>query len=227
MSVFTTYRCDIKFRDKLMGGTPKDPKIIEGWLRSKAGISDAEELRQSMLRTLLELGAEVSSEMSYEELVKASDHLAASRQTNGFKRDESGLFVDSRTLKALLKEVTNILYAGDRWGKTKKGPRAFLAERVFPVEDRIYLGRNEPDGVDLFIGHVTGPQGPRSNLTYYEYVTGAAVSFHLKVLRASDDIDTAWPEIWELAGENGWGALRSQGFGRFDVVDFEPVATAA
>lgn len=221
--VFTTYHARIQFRDKLMGGTPKDPKIIEAWLRKKTGIQDEEEIRRAMLRTLLELGADVSPDMSYDELEAASEKLAT-KQAVGFKNGEHGLYLESRVVKAMLKECTNILYAGDRWGKTKKGPRSFLAERVFITPDKLWLDRQEPDGVELFIGHVSGPRGPQSTLTHYEYVEGAVIDFDVMV--AEDAIDHEhWPQIWVLAQENGLGALRSQGFGRFDIWEWEPVSS--
>lgn len=215
-SVFTTYTARLTFRDKLMGGVPKNPKIIEGWLRSKAGIEQEEEIRRATLRTLLELGADVTPDMTFEELERASEALAAQRQTNGFKIDDQGVYVESRAVKAMLKESINILYAGDRWGKTKKGPKSFFAERVFISPDRIHLGRMEPDGVDLFIGHVSGPKGPQSTLTYHEYAERASIEFDVMVLR--DEVKAEhWPEVWLHCQENGLGALRSQGFGRFDV----------
>lgn len=222
-SIFTTYRARIIFRDRLMGGIPMEPRMIEGWLRGKAGISDQEEIRRAMLTTLLELGADVTPGMSYDELVLASEKVAAIKNTVGFKRDHDGLYIESRTIKAMLKECTNILFAGkDRWGVTRKGPKAFLAERVFPNPDRIHLGRDEPDGIHLFVGHQTGPKGPQSNLTYHEYVERPEIAFTLLVTH--DDIPhDAWPAIWQQAQENGLGALRSQGFGRFDIEEWEPV----
>lgn len=220
-TVFTTYSARLRFRDRLMGGVPKNPKIIEAWLRSKAGIEQEEEIRRATLRTLLELGADVTPDMSFEELERASEALAAQRQTNGFKMDEHGLYIESRQIKAMLKESVNILYAGDRWGKTKKGPRSFFAERVFISPDRVPLGRKEPDGVDLFIGHVSGPKGPQSTLTYHEYADQPEITFEVMVLR--DEVKAEhWPEVWLHAQENGLGALRSQGFGRFDVEEWSP-----
>lgn len=222
--VFTTYRAELKFRDKLMGGTPKDPKIIEGWLRSKAGIQDTEEVREAMLRTLIELGADnISSQSSFDELVEASQALAAQKQTNGFKVcPDGGLYIESRQVKAMLKEATNILYAGERWGRTKKGPKSYLAERVFVNPDKIMLGAPQASGIDLFIGHTTGPKGPQSNLTYIEYVSQPTLTFDVMV--AEDAIGHKhWPQLWVLAQENGLGALRSQGFGRFDIVLWERI----
>lgn len=227
--VFATYRVELQFRDKVMGGVPKDPNIIEGWLRSKAGIQQEEEVRQAMLRTLIELGAEVTPEMSYEELSAASKALAVVKNTNGFKRDSNGLYLESRIIKAAIKEVTSVLYAGDKWltdwkvGYNGKAARSVAAERVFVTPDKVYLDRQEPDGIDLFIGHITGAAGRTSNMTYYEYVQEARIAFDLLV--AEDGIPhAAWPRLWVHAQENGLGALRSQGHGRFDIEAFQHVS---
>jgi hypothetical protein len=243
---FTTYHARIVFRDRLMGGIPMNPKIIEGWLRSKAGIEAEEEIRRAMLRTLLELGADVSPDMTFEELERASEGLAAQRQTNGFKVDEGGLYIESRQVKAMLKESANILYpyTGPKWGMvqkttTKKGvtetrdtggksAKSFIAERVFVSPDRLHVGRPDPDGIELFIGHVTGPSGPQSTLTYHQYVERAVIEFDVMVCRNEVKAEH-WPEIWVHAQENGIGALRSQGFGRFDIEQWErsPLALTA
>jgi len=218
--IFTTYRAQLTFRSKLLGGIPKDPKIIEGWLRSKAGISSEEEVRQAMLRTLVELGAEVRPDMTFEELQEASKHLAAVKQTNGFKRDTDGLYIEDRQIKAMIKESVNILYAGERWGKTKKGPRNFTAERVFVSPERIHLGKADPDGVEMMIIHASGPTGPIHSLSYSEYVEQPVITFDVMVTK--DEIaHENWPEIWLHAEENGLGANRSQSFGRFDVTGWE------
>lgn len=66
---------------------------------------------------------------------------------------------------------------------TKKGPRPFVAERVCVVPDKLWLGVREPTGVELMIGHVTGPAGPRSTVGYHEYVTGAQLDFRVLVVR--------------------------------------------
>lgn len=224
VDLFVTYRARIQFRDKLMGGIPLDPKIIEGWLRSKAGIDKEEEVKRAMLQTLYELGVDVRPDMTIAELERASESLAATKQTNGFKRDTNGLYIESRTIKAAFKECTNILFAGARWGATKKGPKSFLAERVFVSPDHVSLGRSEPDGVELFIGHTSGPKGPQSNLTYYQFADGATIEFDVMAANDAIELDN-WKQIWVLMQENGLGALRSQGFGRFDLELFERIAT--
>lgn len=220
--LFTTYEVDLAFEDKLMGGIPKSPNVIEGWLRSQAGIEDQEEVRQAMLRTLIELGADVNAGMTREELEQASEELAAVKSTNGFKVDENGLYIEDRQVKAMLKESVNILYAGDRWGKTRKGPRSFVAERAFVKPARIYLGRHEPDGVELVIGHVSDAAGKRSTLAYHEYAECPTITIQVEMLR--DQLTAKqWSEIFTLAERNGLGALRSQSHGRFAVTRWERV----
>lgn len=219
-NLFTTYDVELTFRDKLLGGVPKDPEIIEGWLRAKAGIEDTEEIRRALLRTLVELGAEVRPDMSYEELREASKSLAAIRQTNGFKRDDKGLYIEDRQVKAMIKEAVNILYAGERWGQTRKGPQSFTAERVFVEPAHIHLGRQDPDGVETMISHLSGPKGPYSSIGYNEYVRHPVLHFSVISLRNELSPDK-WPAIWVLAQENGLGADRSQSFGRFDVTKWE------
>lgn len=219
--VFTTYTCEIQFRNYILGGIPKSPDVIEGWLRTKAGITNEEELRQKMVSTLLELGAEIDPTWSYEEMVAASKKLAGVRSTNGFKINKDGLYIEDRQIKAAIKEAVNILFAGDRWGKTRKGPRSFTAERVFiDPQPAISLGKKEPDGVELMMVHAITPQGPRSSLAYHEYVDKPHLAFDVMV--AQDAIDhELWPMIWTLCQENGLGAARSQSYGRFDVVKWE------
>lgn len=221
-NLFTAYELDLAFEDKLMGGVPKSPKIIEGWLRSQAGIDDKAEVEQAMIRTLQELGADVHPGMVYDELVAKSEELAAVKSTNGFKLDDNGLYIEDRQVKAMLKESVNILYAGDRWGKTRKGPRSFVAERAFVKPARIYLGRYEPDGVELVIGHVSDAAGKRSTLAYHEYAERPTITIQVEVLR--DELTTEqWTEIWCHAERNGLGALRSQSHGRFAVTRWERV----
>jgi hypothetical protein len=225
--LFSHYRAVVRFRNKIMGGVPKDPKMIEGWLRTKAGLTDAdEELRFAVVATLQELGADVTPEMTMDELIEISANIAEKRNTNGFKRDEEGgLYIESRQIKAGLKETINALFAGGRWGPTKKGPKNFTVEHVFVHPHRIYLGRMEPDGVDLMIGHVTGAGGKRSTITYVENCKEPEITFEFLIdRRAIDEISwETWGDIWNHMEENGFGAARAQGWGTCDLIAFDLV----
>jgi hypothetical protein len=225
-SIYATYRVGLQFRGKLMGGAPKDPAIIPGFLASRAELRDEpEELRRATKRTLVELGllkAEDAAEATAEQLELALKSIAGEKMTVGFKCDSRGLYVESRQIQAMLKEAVAVLFPWPehKWGVTKKTPRAFFAERVVPEPDRVLLGRTQADGIELFIGHPSGPTRKTSTLTYYEYCEDPTIAFDLYVLR--DYIpETAWPDIWTYAGMNGFGALRSQSFGKFKVTQWD------
>jgi hypothetical protein len=220
VDLFTVYGVRIAVRDRLMGGVPMNPAVVEGWLRSRAGLTEREELRRLTLKTLIEMGHEMPAEATDDEIDGALKKIAGIKNTVGFKRDENGLYLESRCVKAGLKESVNILFAGEKWGATRKGPKSFFAERVFVNPTKISLGRAQPDGVELFIGHVTGPTGARSTLTYHEYVQAPVLEFELLVCRDAVAHEV-WPEIWRHLQENGLGALRSQDFGRFDIEAWE------
>lgn len=222
------YAVTLTFDDKLMGGIPQNTEVIEGWIRSKAGVTGEQEINGMMARTLYELGVELSDAPTHQEMIEASKKIAGGKSAVGFKQDDNGLYVESRQVKALVKEVVNILFSGtEGWSNPrakkkkdsdealyKKSPRNFTAERVFVRPLRISLGVPEPTGVELIIGHVTGPQGPRATLTYHQFVTQATITFGIKAV--DDSIPaSAWPELWELAQDIGLGAVRSQSYGTF------------
>ena len=213
--LWTSYEVRLLFRARLIGGVPKDPQLIEGWLRNRAGISDERELRLAVLATLAETSADDDDAAN-----GSNNGSGVSSRITGFKTGPEGLYVEGRQVKAMLKESTNIVFAGERWGPTRKAARSFFAERVFVDPDRLALGVRRADGVETFMGHLNGPAGPRSTLNQYEYVDRSALEFRLRVLHDCVS-DVQWRAIWCHAQESGFGTLRSQGFGRFDVVRWE------
>lgn len=242
--VFATYALELRFRDRVVGGIPANRKLIEAWLRTKMGITAEEEVQALTVETLKELGLESDGvfeegqPQTFENIAAASEAIAKKSHLTMFKRDDRGLYLESRIVKAMLKEQVAVLYPGSvaaatdrerdaelkqhRWGQTGKGPRSAIAEWVAIEPDRIHLGVMEPTGIDLSVGHITGPQGPRSTLDLYEYVERAAIGFTVMVLQ--DRVrDLYWPHIWVAAQEGGLGSKRSQGFGRFDVLRWERI----
>jgi hypothetical protein len=244
--LFVTYRATLRFRSRVVGGTPSNPKLIEGWLRAKMGVSQEEEVRNLTQQTLRDLGLEGEvfdgDDVRFDTLAAASEAIAAKSNTTMFKRDQDGLYLESRAVKAMLKEAVAVLFPGSvngkasereetapgkvhKWGQTGKGPRSATAEWVFVNPDKIHLGTNEPTGIDLAIGHINSKDGPRSTLDYYEYVDQASISFDVMVLQDRVPVDR-WPQIWRYAQENGLGAKRSQGFGRFDILQWDRASSS-
>ena len=222
VDLFTTYRAELSFQNRIIGGIPKDPKVIEAWLRTKITVNNDEEYIQMAKRTMEELGYTGLTGENFEDMEKVSAEMAAVKHCVGFKRDDHGLYIEARQVKAMLKECTNILFAGTKMGITKKGAKSFLAERVFVEPDKIYLGVTEPTGIDTVIGHVSGPRGPQSTLAYVEYVDKPVITFD--VMAAKDCIpDDMWGQVWVLGEKNGLGAMRSQNHGHFEVTKWSKV----
>lgn len=221
---FTTYKVTLSFDNWIMGGVPQRIDIIEGWLRKGIGVTDDEELKQKALETLRSLFPDkVVPGMTYEEAVEVTKELAEGH-VNTFKRGTNGvLYIESRQVKAMLKEAINIRYPKERVAHGK-GAKNFTAERVFVAPDIIELGVKQPSGRHLFVGHVTDQRGERSTLTYYDYVERPSLSFNVLVQSTAVDVlEKMWPFIWITAEKNGLGALRSQGFGTFAVTEWSKV----
>src|SRR5215210_641806 len=71
----TRWFCRIQILDKIFGGVPSNPKIIEGWLRNQAGIKDDEAVQAMVRRTLQERGY-APEEMRVDEVEEAVAELA-------------------------------------------------------------------------------------------------------------------------------------------------------
>lgn len=222
-SVFATYvqkEFPYKFAGELLigtiaGGTPTDPKVAEGWLKTKLGIDKDDLLREMVAEVMVERG--ITAE-------EATDIVNTNKHLNGFKRDKNGLYIEGRQLKAALKEAASIAVAagalGARgWGKTNKGLLSYLSEHVFVVEDRLYLGVTEPTGIAQRFVHTFRGNG----IQYEEYVEKATVEF--TVITDHDFSEEEWAAIWLRGEQNGIGASRSQGYGRYEVTKWEPVVS--
>lgn len=220
-SVFAKYQPQawpITFRGVLTarticGGTPSDPNVAEGFIRSKLDTTD-----NLIMRAVAEMMAERG--ISADEAATEVDRL---RHLNGFKRDpERGgeLYIEGRQLKAAIKEAACVAAATGKvplrtWGQTKKGLVKFIAEHVQVVEDCLYLGVKEPSGVNQrFVQTYHG-----SAIQYEEYVTEARIEF--TVITDYEFTREQWAMIWLTGEQQGIGATRSQGFGRYVVTRWE------
>src|SRR5262245_43705432 len=106
--LFARYRVTIRFQHRVMGGTPKDPKVIEAWIKPRMGVVEGEQLRVLVNRQLLELVHDLAEGAALDDRDAAIAATVADKSTNGFKRDaDLGLYLESRTVKACLKENIN------------------------------------------------------------------------------------------------------------------------
>lgn len=218
MSVFAKYEAKafpFRFEGTLhvgviAGGTPTDPKVAEGWLKTKLATTD-DLIQQAVAEVMAERGVTADEAAA---IVDERKHL------NGFKRDDNGLYIEGRQLKAAIKEAANVAAAAGKlplrkWGLTGKGLLGWIAEHVFVVEDRLYLGTEKPTGVNQRFVHTFRGSG----IQYEEYVEDARIDF--TVITDHKFTDEQWAMLWITGQQQGVGAARSQGFGRYEVTRWE------
>jgi hypothetical protein len=196
----------------MAGGTPSDPKVAEGWLKTKLTDNRDDLIRDMVATTMVERGITADEAT---ELVDINKHL------NGFKRNEHGLYFEGRQLKAAIKEAASVARATDklksRWGSTSKGVLGFVAEHIMVVEDTLNLGVTEPSRILQSF-----PKNPRTGQTgiqYTEIIDEA--SFDFTVISDHKFADDEWAMLWLTGEQQGIGASRSQGFGRYEVTRWE------
>lgn len=235
------YEVELTVTD-IAGGTPSDPRVAEGWIKTKMGLDDTEEIRAMVARSMIERGlAAEDGQVPDDALERAVAETVDAKHLNGFKRLPAGdrdapgtLYIEGRHLKAMLKESANIRWAKDRWGPTKKGTRSFFAEHVFVPERQVPLRTvdtqggihlaTEPTRIDQrFVSTFRG-----TGIQYEEVVDPAIVRFTIRTdhdfSSENDKGGNVWALLFLTAESNGLGASRSQGYGTFTTTRFEQVS---
>ncbi len=216
----------------LRGGVPSDPKVAEGWIRTKFGDKDAviRELVEETIAARLGGGEPADRAVAVEQAIA---EVADTRCLNGFKRTPDGeLYIEARQIKAMIKEAANIRWAKGRWGPTSKGTRSWFAEHVF-IPDAPILIRDENGKLRTFVDEVAQDfvhSRFGAAIKYAETVWNATVQFtvnadwDLDAERAKDGEPRSWGHLWVTAEQQGLGADRSQGFGAFQVTRWERIS---
>lgn len=196
------------------GGCPSDPNTAEAWIRSKVQAKE-DRIQQMIAETMAARG------VSLEEATTEVNRL---KHLNGFKKDENGLYVEGRQVKAAIKEAASVAAASgklplQKWGKTNKYIHSFVAEHIMVPETRIYLGRDVPDGVAQSF-----PENKRigqRGIQMTEFCEGVDIAF--RVISDWDFAEKDWAMLWLTGAEQGLGACRSQGYGRYTVTGWEAI----
>jgi CRISPR/Cas system CSM-associated protein Csm4 (group 5 of RAMP superfamily) len=213
--LYDIYRITLRTIEKLAGGVPKNPDLIRSWVEASTGHKDekSEQLTEAAVEQMID---EVSE-----------------KSWNGFFRDkEKGIYIEARCVKAMFKECASVL----RITVQKIGSKQIL-QHGFEVKAldggaRLYLGKDQADGYDESPIHVVTPQGPRTAIKRVDYVENVELTFEVWVLTTAAQEKRHVGEedlkrMLALGQENGLGADRSQGQGKFEVTAFEKLSDGA
>lgn len=213
---------------RIAGGVPSNPRVIEGWIKTTLGAENGDLLRKQVSETQQERG--VSEE-------EAVDEVASKANLNGFKRlrctqcppgklcrdGQHELFIEGRQMKAAIKEAALVAAGAGKlpvkgWGKTAKGLKGFVAEHIQVDEDRLPLGVYEPSGIaQRFVQSRFGP-----SISYEEYVDEVELTFTVQT--DWPFTEEQWAMLWLTGEQQGIGATRSQGYGRYVLKSWESLS---
>jgi len=195
MRIWKKYKVTLSFRKRLVGGIPQQPDALRRWLEFRG------------------------KEQHYTEMLGGIEPTQTPKI--GFLRDDEGLYIESRQIKAGLKEAANAIksIAGVR------NMRAKVKERVFVSPARIRLDREVPDGDFVRIVHGMTMLGPRTSMKICEYVEKPEITFFLKVLDDGVITEEHLRMMFEWLSEAGLGAERSQDEGKFEVKEITELSS--
>jgi len=228
MPTFLRYTTHVHLDDRLVGGIPAlsgDPDVrsaqVQAWIKTQSG-----EVAPATLET------EVANDPTHPVQRHGDEEQAP---LNAFRRDDRGLFIEARQVKAMLKE------ASQRLGllQKKRGTRQVLQHDLYvravgdDQSQKLHLSHFDPqsgelrpimrpDGIDERPISVITRQGPRTALKRSEYVVRPHISFDIYLLDAAPGKgrlgSRELADILDLSQWLGLGADRSQGAGGFEVV---------
>ena len=220
IKLHTELTATLELTNRLVGGIPSNPNLIEPWIRATMKEASDEDRKKIVDGTLKELPTLV-------------DEKSQTMWTT-FKKDSKGIYIEGRQVKSMFKENANILREllvkldkkAKGEGKSKyTNYKSKLAERLFVTDEKIYFQRDgktleAPDGAEEKAIHVMTAQGERDALKRFDFVSAPAqISFKMKVLNDGTVTEDDIKILLEHASLNGLGADRSQGNGLFKVVE--------
>lgn len=249
------YRYEVEIEvGTLVGGTPTNDKVAEGWIKTKMGLSTEDLIRAEVEKTMDQRGVTPDD---------AVEKVSRDRHLTGFRRDPSTplsreaqrratttgflfggerkiftpeearltfgeLYVEARTIKAMAKEALMIAVGSGHIDALKWGKTNKAAKGFFA--EHLFV---EEETIHL---GVTEPDAIVQGFVHTWRGTGLKLEEHLHNARlgwtfiADFDFEARMKDFFgilmSVAEKNGLGASRSQGYGRFSTVQFERVESS-
>ena len=240
-----TFLVEIQFLDSILGGNPKNPEVfrthIEARLRreAKAAVKrgdtppSEERIQEIVKRTMEEMfGSDVDATIEQQ----------AEKAHTTFKCNDHGPYIETRQVKAMLREMMSTLGITVSKRGTRQTYQHLLAvqacdEYGTPFDGELINQLNferygdivdEADDYVQLVAHVVGAQGPRSCIKHHDRILEASIRFLVRapanmpksrataVLRDAEIVN-----MLSHAQNDGLGACRSQGYGKFKITKLE------
>jgi hypothetical protein len=207
--LYDVYSVTIKVRDRICGGIPRNKDLIKNWVEAGVGYKD-----------------EKTEKLTAENAELIVNEVAEKSWIGFMGTEKDGLFIQARQIKACLKQSASVLGIT----KKKRGSTQILAEgmevKAKDGGDRFYFGMKTASGMHENAIHVMTAQGPRTALRRMDYITEPQITFEVWLLKTAPQEtrhigEEQLTDILRHAQENGLGASRSQGEGKFNVIAFE------
>lgn len=220
--IYATYLVAIKFNEYCMGGYPVRADLVRAWIKAKTGFDDSITDQQV---------AEATSVLPEAE---AKEKLDGCWTT--FPKDEVGIFLEDRQLKAGYRTAMSLLgYNVKHMGAKQITQHGTIFRGLHhPTKrSRIHFERDgvvltKPDETIERPIHVQTAMGSRDALKRVDCVYQAELQFELQIFRtgAKEKRHVPLEEVkraFAVMQNDGLGADRSQEFGKFTVTMFEEV----
>jgi len=215
--LYNKWRVVIKIRNRIDGGVPASPDLIGPWIEAKTGYKD--EKTKAIIKEHIDNLAEAKREVE-EELEECS--------WNTFHQDAEGrYYLKPYQLKAALRECATLLGIFQKKRGSKQIYQHGMEIKGLEHEFRIYIRDCEEPLREEKPIHVGTAQGKRNALKRTDhFIEGATLEFNVWILKTDPSETRHIGEkdtviMLTLAQENGLGANRSQGSGKFEVMELE------
>ena len=199
--MFEKYKIGGDFIDRVIGGLPANPELVETFLTVKGVDAQTLNSAQKMMETAQSL---------------SSFEGADRNSSNIFPKDEKGLFLNAYQIRANLKDAMTIQKSITSWRQKFQ-----LGIRAMP--NRIYLMRNgehltKADGVMQSVVHTEYMGKPMASLNKSEYIDRPSFECEIWVGKERGKPVLNEDKMYELlqhAGVIGLGAKRTMGYGQW------------
>ena len=202
---YDIWRVKCRAVHKILGGWPKNSETELAMLEARQ--------RRGLVReeTVVALKEKIKAEATADEEQAATE--AMEKAWTGFKEDKTGIYIETRQVKACLREVAftvgltsnwswkqvlqhTTFVRGNNWDETWLPAMLAMAEDSPCGEDlelhageRVYFQRGGktltmPEGTEKMIAHIIGQQGPRSTIKFHDFVY-PGVEFEFDLMRAA------------------------------------------